>query len=115
MIKDYWENPWKIRDINATFLALIPKTDSVCNMKQFRPIGLCNIAYKTITKLISSRIRDSLQRLVGPAQCSFIPKRHSHDNIIIAQEIFHSMRSKGGKKGWMEIKIDLEKAYDRLR
>lgn len=83
-------------------------------MKQFRPISLCNVAYKTITKMITSRLRSCLQTLVGPAQCSFIPKRQSHDNIIIAQEIFHSMRSKGGKKGWMALKIDLEKAYDRL-
>lgn len=105
----------KVKDINATFLALIPKADTVVSMKQFRPIGLCNVAYKTVTKLISNRIRDSLAHLVGPSQCSFIPRRHSRDNVIIAQEIFHSMRSKGGKKGWMAIKIDLEKAYDRLR
>ena len=31
------------------------------------------------------------------------------------QEILHSMRRKSGAKGWMAIKLDLEKAYDRLR
>ncbi|EEF38255.1 conserved hypothetical protein [Ricinus communis] len=36
------------------------------------------------------------------------------DNIIIAQEVVHSMKL-NGKVGWMPIKIDLEKAYDRLR
>lgn len=83
-------------------------------MKQFRPIGLRNDSYKVITKLLAHRIRDYLPRLVGPAQCAFVPRRRSHDNIVVAQEIFHSMRSKKGKKGWMAIKIDLEKAYDRL-
>lgn len=56
-----------------------------------------------------------MEDLVSPNQCSFVPKRHSSDNIIIAQEVIHSMRSKKGKTRWMAIKIDLEKAYDRLR
>lgn len=37
------------------------------------------------------------------------------DNIIIAQEIVHSMKRKKGSTGWMVMKLDLEKAYDRLR
>jgi hypothetical protein len=53
--------------------------------------------------------------LVGPHQCSFIKGRQSTDNIIIAQEVFHSMRIKKGVKGYMAVKVDLEKAYDRLR
>ena len=36
------------------------------------------------------------------------------DNIIIAQELIHTMTLKKGKTGFMAIKIDLEKAYDRL-
>lgn len=114
MIKDVWLQPSKIQSLNATFLDLIHKAESVTNMKQFCPIGLCNVAFKIITKLITCKIRYSLQNLIGPTQCSFIPKSHSHGNIIIAQEIFHSMRSKSGKKGRMAIQIVLEKAYDRL-
>lgn len=38
-----------------------------------------------------------------------------NDNIIIAQEVMHSMRTKKGKKRFVAVKIDLEKAYDRLR
>lgn len=36
------------------------------------------------------------------------------DNAIIVQEIIHSMSRKKGRGGNMVIKIDLEKAYDRL-
>ena len=49
-----------------------------------------------------------------PNQCSFMPGRHSSNNIVIAQGIIHSMRIKKGNKGWMVIKVDLEKVYDCL-
>lgn len=55
-----------------------------------------------------------MEELVSPCQCNFIPNRQSSENIVIVQEIFHSMRKKTGAKGWMAIKIDLEKAYDCL-
>ena len=34
--------------------------------------------------------------------------------MFLAQEILHDMRKKRGKKGWMGLKIDMEKAYYRL-
>lgn len=55
-----------------------------------------------------------MEELVSPCQCSFIPNRQSGDNIVIAQEVIHSMKKKKGAMGWMAIKIDLEKAYNRL-
>lgn len=70
-------------------------------MKHFRPIGLCNVSYKTITKIVATLIKVSLNKLIGPSQCAFVPKRQGQDNIIVAQEIFHSMRTKKGAKGWI--------------
>ena len=52
--------------------------------------------------------------LIGTQYTSFVPGRHIIDNIVIAQEVIHSMCKKTGKKGFMAIKVDLEKAYDRL-
>nr|KYP52889.1 Retrovirus-related Pol polyprotein LINE-1 [Cajanus cajan] len=75
-----------------------------------RPISLCNVT----TKSLATRLRKMMEGLVDPNQCSFVPHRQTTDNIIIAQEVIHSMRHKKGKKGWMAIKIDLEKEYDRL-
>lgn len=56
-----------------------------------------------------------MANLVAPMHCSFVPGRHSSDNITIVQEVIHTMRKKKGKKGFMAIKIDLEKAYDKLK
>jgi len=82
---------------------------------QLRPIGLCNVAYKVTTKCLVNRLKPILGKLVSPTQSSFVPGRQISDNRIIVQEVLHSMRRKQGKMGYMAIKIDLEKAYDRLR
>lgn len=57
----------------------------------------------------ANRLKDSLPSLIGPYQSSFIKGRSIIDNIIIAQEMVHSMRRKKGASGWMAIKVDLEK------
>ena len=36
------------------------------------------------------------------------------DNVIIVQEIIHSMEKTKGREGYMALKIDLKKAYDNL-
>lgn len=56
-----------------------------------------------------------MPQLILPYQSSFIAGRSITDNVIIAQEIIHSMRLKKGKRGWVAVKVDLEKAFDRLR
>lgn len=114
LIMDVFNEPQRVEEINDTFITLIPKLEPVSKLKDFRPISLCNVSYKTITKIIALPLRGIIEDLVSPCQCSFIPNHHSSDNIVIAQEVFHSMRSKKGKKGWMSTKVDLEKAYDRL-
>lgn len=52
--------------------------------------------------------------LIHPSQTSFVAGLNITDNIMIAQKVIHNMRTKKSKKGWMAIKFDLEKAYDRL-
>ena len=101
--------------LNNTYITLIPKIPSPEKVIHFRPIGLCNVVYKLITKCLVNKLKRVLPKLISPMQSSFIPGRQITDNIIVMQEIIHSMRRKTGAKGWMAVKLDLEKAYDRLR
>lgn len=84
------------------------------SLKQSRPISLCNVSYKVIPEVLAQRLKVVMETLVIRTQCSFVSHRHSSDNIIVTKEVIHSMRHKKENKGWMAIKIDLEKAYDRL-
>lgn len=84
-------------------------------INQFRPISLCNVLYKIISKVLVNRMQSVLPLLIGPIQGSFLPGRLITDNIVLTEEVVHTMKRKRGTKGWMLLKLDLEKAYDRLR
>ena len=75
---------------------------------------MCNVLYKIISKLLANRLKQILPKLISPWQTAFVPSRKIQENTFLAQEILHDMRKKRGKKGWMGLKIDMEKAYDRL-
>ena len=113
-VKQIFQKPEDIETVNRTFISLIPKVESPESFFQFRPISLCNVIYKLVTKVLASRIKKVMNKLVNQAQSSFVPGRQATDNILVAQEVVHTMRNKKGRNGFMAVKVDLEKAYDRL-
>ncbi|KAA3479141.1 Retrovirus-related Pol polyprotein LINE-1 [Gossypium australe] len=65
-------------------------------------------------KVIANRFKVVFPNFISQEQAGFIAGRNIPDNVIIAQEVIHSMRSRKAGKNWMAIKLDLEKAYDRI-
>ncbi|CAA7017011.1 unnamed protein product [Microthlaspi erraticum] len=114
-VLDFFRTGLLPQGTNDVILVLLAKVAGPEKIQQFRPISLCNVIFKLITKVMVSRMKPIMTKLIGPAQSSFIPGRLSTDNIIIVQEAVHSMRRKKGKRGWMLLKLDLEKAYNRIR
>ncbi|KAG7579838.1 Ribonuclease H domain [Arabidopsis thaliana x Arabidopsis arenosa] len=114
-VLDFFETGALPPETNDALIVLIAKVAKPEKITQFRPISLCNVLFKTITKVMVMRLKRVMSNLIGPAQASFIPGRLSTDNIVIVQEAVHSMRRKKGRKGWMLLKLDLKKAYDRIR
>lgn len=78
------------------------------------PIALCNVLMKVVRKVIVNRLKHFMTKLIGDTQSSFIPRRQLADNIVLAQEMVHSMKRRKGKQGVMVMKIDLKKAYDQI-
>ena len=100
--------------LNNTSIVLIPKIQSPESIGSYQPISLCNSVYKVITKIIVGMLRPYLDKLIAPCQATFVPRRRGVDNAIIVQEIIHSMEKTKGRGGYMALKIDLEKTYDKL-
>ena len=69
--------------------------------------------HKVVTKTFVERLRPFLDKLISPMQMAFVPGRKGIDNMIIAQEVIHSLRKKRERTRYMALKIDLEKAYDK--
>lgn len=100
-------------DLAQTLICLIPKVDVPTSFKEFIPIGLCNVLYKLITKVLVNRLRPFLQELIGPLHSSFIHGRATVDNAIVIQEIVHFMNQRIGRSKNAVFKLDFEKAYGR--
>ena len=98
---------------NSSFLALIPKEKGANNFNRFRPISLCNTGYKIITKIIASRLKRILPKIIPDNQGGFIKGRKILDNIILVQEAIHSSCQR--KEKGMIIKLDLANAFDRVK
>lgn len=84
-------------------------------MKDLRPISLCNVIYKIVSKVLCNRMKSVLPGLVNLAQSAFVAGRSIQDNILIAFEVIHMMKNKRrGKSGDVALKIDISKAYDKV-
>ncbi|KAK0585538.1 hypothetical protein LWI29_030060 [Acer saccharum] len=102
--------------INHSLLCLIPKVKNVERMGDLRPISLCNIIYKRISKASANRFCMVLDSVIAKTQSAFILGRLIMDNVMVGFECMHALRRKvnGTKKGFMSLKLDMSKAYDRV-
>ena len=113
-VKGIFDKGCVLSYLNETWISLIPKCQNPEALSNYRPISLCNSVYKIVTKTLVAQIRPLLNRLISPVQIAFDPGRRGTDNVLIAQKLFHALDKKKGKMGFMAVKLDLEKAYDRL-
>ena len=66
--------------LNHTNICLIPKIYPPTSMSEFRPIALCNVTYKIVSKILINRLKKHLSGIISENQAAFIPGRMMTDN-----------------------------------
>lgn len=102
-----------LREINHTFLTLVPKKKNSLELHDFHPIACCNVLYKIISKVLVNRFKQVIGGLVSLNQSAFIPGRQITDEILLAHELVRGFNRKS-RSHRVCIKVNLQKAYDSV-
>ena len=126
-IKDFWDILWDdvmrflvefhrnerlTKGINSTFIALIPKVESLQRLNDFRPISLVGSMYKILAKVLANRLRSIIGSVISDSQSSFVKGQQILDGILVANEVVDDARR--CKKELLLFKVDFEKPYDSI-
>ncbi|KAK2640829.1 hypothetical protein Ddye_022592 [Dipteronia dyeriana] len=111
-VTEFHKNGSVVKDLNRTFISLIPKVNNVESMKNFRPISFVNSMYKILAKVLANRLRKVLSLVIGESQMTFVKNRQIIDSSVIADEIIHKWKKES--EGGLVVKLDFEKAYDSV-
>ncbi|XP_058757847.1 uncharacterized protein LOC131631081 [Vicia villosa] len=111
-VKDFFHKARLTKGCTSSFLALIPKVKNPQSLSEFRPIFLVGYLYKIPAKLLASRLRRVIGKLVSSNQTAFVPGRNIADGVLFVNEVLDL--AKREKRSCVVLKVDFEKAYDRV-
>ncbi|XP_057730158.1 uncharacterized protein LOC130945464 [Arachis stenosperma] len=98
---------------NVTWVVLAPKFVEAREIKDLWPISIVGCVYKVISNVLVRRMHRVMSGLVGETQSDFVNGRKIHDETLITCETIKWLKT--SKKRLAIIKLDFQKAYDRVK
>jgi hypothetical protein len=99
--------------LNFGTIILLSKKENAIQIQQYRPIFLLNVFFKIFTKVGTNRVATVAHSVVIPTQTAFMSGRHILEGVVVLHETIHELHRK--KMDGVLLKIDFEKAYDKVR
>ena len=65
MFEEHYSQNVVFRNLNATFLVLIPKKEGAGDVQDFKPISLMGSLYKIIAKVLENRLKRVMGKVVS--------------------------------------------------
>lgn len=81
-------------------------------LKEFQSISLIGCMYKVLTKLLASRLKKVMQKVISKIQISFLEGRQIEDSILIANELVDDAKRR--KREALLFKVNFEKENDSV-
>jgi len=98
---------------NASFITLVLKVVNPQLLNDFRSISLVEIVYKIVSKILCSRLKRVLDKVIDPGKSAFLEGRGLLDSVVVANETLEEV--KRNKKECVVFKVEYEKGYDSVR
>ncbi|XP_020258784.1 uncharacterized protein LOC109835211 [Asparagus officinalis] len=111
-VQSFFKSGTILKQINHTFLTLVPKSKEATSIQDYRPISCCNVIYKIITKILANRLKMVIGELISKNQHAFLQGRHIGECSLLAHELLRDFNRNHGKRAC--FKIDLHKAFDSI-
>jgi hypothetical protein len=112
LMKGFEKGNIRIDRLNFAMIILLHKEEDARTLKKYRPISLINYSFKIFSKVLNNRIEALCGRLLAPNQTIFVRGRFILESVKSSHEIIHDAVKK--KQKWIILKLDYEKAYDRV-
>jgi hypothetical protein len=112
LFEDLYLGKLDLYRLNFGMIILLQKVKDVDTLCKYRPICLLQVIYKIITKVATIRVEHVMGKLISPTQTAFIKGKNIMDGVPSLHEMLHESRRK--KQQGVVLKLDFEKAYDKV-
>lgn len=111
-IQHFEESGSLARGCNSSFITLAPKVNDPSTLSDYKPISLIGCMYKIISKIVATRLKAVVGKVVGEVQPTYVEGRSILDGPLIVNDICGWAKSI--KKKILLFKADYDRAFDSI-